>query len=66
MSASSSGGLLEKLSVGSLAVPWMRMRASTPLGWMTRCAVTSRFGSIGVLPWNWMRPSRRISKRRPR
>ena len=65
MSDSSSGGVLEKLSFGLRAVPCTRMRASTPLGSMMRRAVTSSVGSISRPPWNWMRPSRRISKRRP-
>jgi hypothetical protein len=57
--------VLEKLNVGFRAVPCTRIRASTPLGSMTRRAVTSSAGSISAPPWNWMRPSRRISKRRP-
>ena len=46
MSDSSSGGVLEKLSVGLRAVPWTRIRASMPLGSMMRRAVTSSAGSM--------------------
>ncbi len=63
MSASSSGGLLLKLSSGIRIVPWTRMIASTPE--MTRRARMSMIGSSSSPPVSRMRPSRMISKRRP-